>query len=137
MFKVIICPPCMLQLCDLQFCCFTAKYCSILLGTGPSRFGAGSVVTVVVDPFWISWLRIRLQRGRPGFYPWLGKSPGEGKGYPLQYSGLEYSMDYIVHCVAKPWTGLSGFHFLCLQEPVMMSSPSPPAPNPSQHQSLF
>ena len=31
----------------------------------------------------------------------LGRSPGEGKGYPLQYSGLENSMDYIVHGVAK------------------------------------
>ena len=29
----------------------------------------------------------------------LGKSPGEGKGYPLQYSGLENSMDYTVHGV--------------------------------------
>ena len=29
--------------------------------------------------------------------PGLGQSPGEGKGYPLQYSGLENSMDYIVH----------------------------------------
>ena len=27
----------------------------------------------------------------------LGRSPGEGKGYPLQYSGLENSMDSIVH----------------------------------------
>ena len=26
--------------------------------------------------------------------PGLGRSPGEGKGYPLQYSGLENSMDY-------------------------------------------
>ena len=29
----------------------------------------------------------------------LGRFPGEGKGYPLQYSGLENSMDYIVHRV--------------------------------------
>ena len=29
--------------------------------------------------------------------PGLGRSPGEGKGYPLQYSGLENSMDCIVH----------------------------------------
>jgi len=28
--------------------------------------------------------------------PGLGRSPGEGKGYPLQYSGLENSMDHIV-----------------------------------------
>ena len=41
----------------------------------------------------------------------LGKSPGEGKGYPLQYSGLENSKDCMVHEVAKSWTQLSGFHF--------------------------
>ena len=29
----------------------------------------------------------------------LGRSPGEGKGYPLQYSGLENSMNRIVHGV--------------------------------------
>ena len=43
--------------------------------------------------------------GRSG----LGRSPGEGKGYPLQYSGLENSMDCIVHGVAKSWTRLSNF----------------------------
>ena len=36
--------------------------------------------------------------------PGLGRSPGEGKGYPLQYSGLENSMDYTVHGVAEPDT---------------------------------
>ena len=35
--------------------------------------------------------------------PELGRLPGEGKGYPLQYSGLENSMS-IVHGVAKSWT---------------------------------
>ena len=43
--------------------------------------------------------------------PGLGKSPGEGKGYPFQYSGLENSMDCIVHGVAKSQTRLSDFHF--------------------------
>ena len=42
--------------------------------------------------------------------PGLGRSPGEGKGYPLQYSGLENSMDCIVHGVTKSWTRLSDFH---------------------------
>ena len=41
----------------------------------------------------------------------LKKSPGEGKGYPLQYSGLENSMDCIIHGVAKSHTRLSSFHF--------------------------
>ena len=33
--------------------------------------------------------------GDPGLIPGLGRSPGEGKGYPLQYSDLENSMDWI------------------------------------------
>ena len=37
-------------------------------------------------------------------------SPGEEKGYLLQYSGLENSVDCIVHGVATSWTRLSGFH---------------------------
>ena len=38
--------------------------------------------------------------------PGLGRSPGEGKGYPLQYSGLENSMDCIVYGVIKSHIGL-------------------------------
>ena len=34
--------------------------------------------------------------GDLGSIPRLGRSPGEGKGYPLQYSGLENSTDFIV-----------------------------------------
>ena len=49
--------------------------------------------------------------GDMGSIPGLGRSPGEGKGYQLQYSGLENSMDCIVHGVAKSWTPLSNFHF--------------------------
>ena len=43
--------------------------------------------------------------------PGLGRSPGEEKGYPLQYSGLENSKDCIVHGVPKSRTRLSDFHF--------------------------
>ena len=54
----------------------------------------------------------------PGFDLWVGKipcrSPAEGKGYPLQYSGLENSMDCIVHEVAKSWTWQNDFHFFSL-----------------------
>ena len=42
--------------------------------------------------------------GDLGSIPVLGRSPGEGKGYPLQYSGLENSMDCIVHGVMKYFT---------------------------------
>ena len=49
--------------------------------------------------------------GDLGSIPGLGRSPGEGKGYPLQYSGLENPMACIVHGVAKSRTQLSNFHF--------------------------
>ena len=49
--------------------------------------------------------------GDLGLIPGLGRSPGEGKGYPLQYSGLENSRDSIVHGVAKSRKLLSNFHF--------------------------
>ena len=49
--------------------------------------------------------------GDLGLIPGLGRSPGEGKGYPFQYSGLEISMDCIIHGVAKSRTRVSDFHF--------------------------
>ena len=39
--------------------------------------------------------------GDLGSIPGLGRSPGEGKGYPLQNSGLENSTDSIIHAVAE------------------------------------
>ena len=49
--------------------------------------------------------------GDLGLIPELGRSPGEGKGYPLQYSDLENSMDCIIYGVTKSRTRLSDFHF--------------------------
>ena len=48
--------------------------------------------------------------GDLGLTPGLGISPGEGKGCPLQYSGLGNSMDYTVYGAAKSQTRLSDFH---------------------------
>ena len=65
---------------------------------------------------WKIWRRDRLptpefldfpcgcNAGDLGLIPGLERSPGEGKGYPLQCSGLENSMDCIVHGVAKSQT---------------------------------
>ena len=50
-----------------------------------------------------NWIGIQLTR--------LGRSPGEGKGYPLQYSGLKNAMDCIVHVLTKSRTRLSNFYF--------------------------
>ena len=61
---------------------------------------------------WLSWSRSARNEGDPGSIPELGRSPGEGKGYPLQYSGLENSMDCIVQGVAKSQTRLNDFHSL-------------------------
>ena len=49
--------------------------------------------------------------GDLGYIPGSGRSSGEGKGYPLQYSGVENSMDCIVHGVAKSRARWSDFHF--------------------------
>ena len=49
--------------------------------------------------------------GEPGSIPGLGRSPGEGIGYPLQYSSLENSKDCTVHGAANSRTQLSDFHF--------------------------
>ena len=49
--------------------------------------------------------------GDLGLISGLGRFPGEGKGYPLQHSGLENSMDYVVHGVSESWTRLIDFHF--------------------------
>ena len=43
--------------------------------------------------------------------PGLGRYPGEGKGRPLQYCGLENPMACIVHGVKNSWTSLNDFHF--------------------------
>ena len=44
--------------------------------------------------------------GDLGSIPWSGRSPGEGRGSALQYSGLENPMDFIVCGVAKSQTRL-------------------------------
>ena len=55
-------------------------------------------------PLWLSGKESTCNVGDLGSIPGLGRSPGEGKGYPLQYSVLGNSMDCIVHEVT--------FHFL-------------------------
>ena len=69
------------------------------------------------NPLQYSWASLVAQLVKNLLHAWdLGLIPGlgrcsEGKGYPLQYSGLENSMDYIVHGITKSPTRLSDFHF--------------------------
>ena len=60
-----------------------------------------------------------------GLIPGSGRSPGEGKGYPLQYSGLENSTDSIVHGVANSRTRLSDFHLRAETVPNPNPNPNP------------
>ena len=64
---------------------------------------ASVVAQLVKNPLamWETWI------------PSLGweDSPGEGKGYPLQYSGLDNSIDSTVHRVAESRTQMNDFHF--------------------------
>ena len=57
----------------------------------PLQYSWASLVTQLVKNLPAKW--------EMGLIPGLGGSPGEGNGYPLQYSGLENSMDCVVH----PW----------------------------------
>ena len=72
---------------------------------------ASLVAQLVKNPpaMWETWVQSLGWKD-----PWVG----EGKGYPLQCSGLENSMDCIVHGFTKSQTQLSNlhFHFLSLRQ---------------------
>ena len=75
--------------------------------------------------------------GDLGLTPGLGRSPREGKGYPLQYPGLENSMDCLVHWVSKNQTQLSNFHFTASWSSlVALMVKNPPAVQETQVRSL-
>ena len=69
----------------------------------------------MVDPCGSAGKGSTCNAGDLGLIPGLGRSPGGGKGYLLQYSCLENSMDCIGHGVAKSQTRLSDCHYHCLQ----------------------
>ena len=79
----------------------------------PVQFlGQGDSTPVFLDfPCGSAGKESTCSAGDQGPIPGLGRPPGEGKGYPLQYSGLENSMNSIVHGVAKSQTRLRDFHF--------------------------
>ena len=95
--------------------------------------------------------------GDPASIPGLGRSPGEGNGNPLQYSvqsvqfsSVAQSCPTLCDPMNRSTPGLPVHHQLLeftqthinrvsdvIQPSHPLLSPSPPAPNPSQHQSLF
>ena len=73
---------------------------------------AATVAAFLVFPCGSAGKESACNAGDLSSIPGWGRSPGEGKGYPLRYSGLENIMDYTVHGVTKSQTQLSDFHFL-------------------------
>ena len=74
--------------------------------TVPHGKSQASMYTCVLSHFVTQLLKeSACNAGDLGLIPGLGRSPGEGKGYPLQYSGLENSMGCMVCGVTK-----SDFH---------------------------
>ena len=72
-------------------------------------------------PRWFSGREFTCNAEDVGSIPGLGRCPGEGKGYALQYSVLQNSMDRIVHGVAKSQTRLSDFHFHMTIMPICLN----------------
>ena len=76
-------------------------------------------------PLQYSWASLvaQLVKNPPAMQEtWVRSLGWEGKGYPLQYSGLENSMDYIVHGVQSR-TQLSDFHFrICIELHIVLVS---------------
>ena len=85
------------------------------LGAGLAVSGALLVLLLLTD--WVGFPDSSVGKestcniGDPGSISGPGRSAGEGTGYPFQYSGLENSVDFTVHGVAKSWTPLTDFHF--------------------------
>ena len=67
----------------------------------PDSFKLAELPCIMGFPCGLAGKESACKEGDLGLIPGLGRSPREGKGYPLQYSGLENSTDYIVHGVAK------------------------------------
>ena len=71
-------------------------------------------------PRGLSGIEFASQAGDLGWITGMERSPGEGTGYPLQYSGLENSMDCIVPKVENSWTRLSNFTFTFIHNSTLL-----------------
>ena len=78
-----------------------ANWCNILLIIHSKKQNYLAIEKTLGFPGGSADKESACNAGDLGLSPGLEKAPGEGKGYPLQYSGLENSMDYIVHGIKK------------------------------------
>ena len=105
-----------------EYCQLSQKTCCLgggYLNCGVSKFSQSSSLCQVYGsepsqrsfPCGSAGKESACNAGDLGSIPRLGRSPGEGKDYLPQYSGLENSMNRIVHGVAKSLTQVNDFHF--------------------------
>ena len=83
--------PCAMS-CDLAITLQQPFYLVLLIRFGWHSSAMEWSLTASIGFYWASLVAQRIKN-----MPGMGRSPGEGKGYPLQYFGLENSMDCIVH----------------------------------------
>ena len=109
---LILCYP--LSSCPQSFPASWSFPMSWLFSSGTKSIGTSALASVLPMGFAgdSADKESTCNTGDLGWILGLGRSPGEGKGYPLQYSGLENSKDCTVHGVAKSQTRLSNFHSL-------------------------
>ena len=78
---------------------------------GSSQHRNWTQVSCTALRFFTSWATREANVWDLALIPGLGRSPGKGKGYPFQYSGLENSMRCIVHGVGRVWHDWVTFTF--------------------------
>ena len=108
-------------LCSLLLVCFAIFHVYLLLPTFRifhlCSSGCSLLSSLLLYPSFLCGTvgkESSCNTGDLGSIPGLGRSLGEGIGYPFQYSGLENSMDCIVHRVAKSQPDRATFTFtLC------------------------
>ena len=102
--------PCCLSILNVAVCtCPSQLSLPTILPPGNHKFILTVCESISVVPCGSDSKESACSVGDLGLIPWLGRSPGEGKGYPLQYSGLEKSMGCLG--LQKSQTWLSNFHF--------------------------
>ena len=139
---------------DTRRPCFDVFFVNLIQSTSRNRLrivlsytfllnqSTATVLTKTGKHFCLSWplkgfpsgsagKEFTCNAGDLGWIPGLGRSPGERKGYLLQYFGLENSMDRIVHGVAKSRTQLSDFRFPQPYKPLQLFNSAATAPHSS------
>ena len=103
-FQIVWCPLLSILFDD-------SSLCPLLSVVEPNQRVFFSILDISGFPGDSAGKEFACKVGDLNLIPGVERPPGEGNGYPLRYSGMENSMDCIVHRVTKSRTRLSSFHF--------------------------